>query len=156
MEVGFPESTSYEQLKAIHAEAVASISTKEAEKTEETEEIHEEEDVEEISKQADEVDKTDEKEREDETKEEEGTPHVVTTEDLEANPELKDEGVKVGDTINLPVVDGEGNLEDSKEGEDEKEESEDEDGEEEEGFDEKKSKKLVGSKNKKGRSSNKK
>lgn len=32
----------------------------------------------------------------------EGTPHVVTEDDLKNNPELKKQGVKVGDEITLP------------------------------------------------------
>ena len=34
---------------------------------------------------------------------EEGTPHIVTQEDLDANPELVGQGVKVGDEITLPA-----------------------------------------------------
>ena len=136
--VNFPASASYEQLKAIKAAAGAAASEEKEEEEEEEEE-----------------EKTEEKTEE---KEEEGTAHVVTAEDLEANPELKDEGVKVGDTIRLPKVDDESGDEEEKD-EDESEEDGEEESEETDEKDEKKEgkeKKVGNSKVKKGRPSNKK
>ena len=43
------------------------------------------------------------------------TPHVLTEGDLEENPELEDEGLKPGDTIGLPIEDGQLDIQPSQE-----------------------------------------
>lgn len=138
LEINFPAGASYEQLKALKAEAEAPKDpADDADNSAEEEKPEEDEATEEK--------KADEEKPEEEKPEQEGTPHVVTAEDLEASPELKDEGVKVGDTIYLPDVDAE-----------DEEESKEEEEEETDEKKESKEKKVGSSKAKKTKSSNKK
>jgi len=56
-----------------------------------------------LTKEIDEEEEEEAPEEEIEAKEEEGDDHVLTEEDIKENPELTDAGLKVGDTVKLPL-----------------------------------------------------